>query len=184
MKNQSTSSALLVAPGKIATVSEYAEEEAEYFGIKLVPGFFPVHLRANMTLHTVQNLETRKASVKIKSTNLEIPTFDNAEQFIDKLLQQGIFDSDPIVRSELLNLDDSDITLRSIQRRFSRATGIPKSHFLRINQAIHAEMLLLQGKTIADATHQAGYYDQSHLIRSLKILRGFTPSEIRDSSRR
>lgn len=154
MKSQSVSSALLVAPSKIATVSEYAEEEAEYFGIK------------------------------IKNACLEVPTFDSAEQFVDKLLQQGIFDNDPIVQSELRNLNNSATTLRSIQRRFSRSTGISRSHFQRINQAAHAETLLLQDDPIADVTYQAGYYDQSHLIRSLKALRGFTPSEIRGSLRR
>lgn len=184
MKSQSASSALLVAPSKIATVSEYAEEEAEYFGIKLTPGLFPVHLNANIMLHKVQNLEILKSGVTIKNANFEIPTFDTTEQFVDKLLQQGIFDNDPIVQSGLRSSDNSDITPRSIQRRFSRSAGIPKSHFQRIDQAAHAEILLLRGNSIADTTYKAGYYDQSHLIRSLKALRGFTPSEIRDSLRR
>lgn len=184
MKNQSASSALLVAPSKIATVSKYAEEEAEYFGIKLAPGFFPIHLDAHAMLHKVQNLETLKSGVKIKGTHIEVPTFDTAEQFVAKLLQQSVFDNDPIVGSELLDPDNADITPRSIQRRFSRSAGIPKSHFQRIDQAAHAEILLLRGNSIADTTYKAGYYDQSHLIRSLKTLRGFTPSEIRDSLRR
>ena len=184
MKRQGSLSALLVAPSKIATVSDYSEAEAEYLGIKLVPGFFPVHLNANMMLHEVQNLEMLNSVVIINGMHIEVPTFDTAERFVDRLLQYGIFANDPIVQAELADLDESVISLRSVQRRFSRSTGIPKTHFERIDQAAQAETLLLNGASIADTAYQMGYYDQSHLIRSLKMLRGFTPSQIRDTLRR
>lgn len=184
MKRQDSSSTLLVAPSKIATVSDYNEDEAEYLGIKLVPGFFPVRLNASTMLHEVQNLETLKSVITMNGTHIEVPTFDTAERFVDKLLQHGIFDNDPVVQAELLDSEKPAITLRSIQRRFSRSVGIPKTHFERIDQAAQAETLLVNGISIADVAHQMGYYDQSHLIRSLKMLRGFTPSQIRDMSRR
>jgi AraC-like DNA-binding protein len=184
IKSYGSLKTLLVAPSKIATVSKYNEDDAEYFGIKLIPGFFPKYLHANVMLHEVQKLETLRAGVKIKNTTIEVPTFDTAELFVDKLLQQDIFDSDPIVQSELRHSENSDISLRSIQRRFSRSTGISKSHFQRINQATLAQTLLANGSSIAEVAHQAGYYDQSHLTHSLKTLKGFTPSEIQASSRR
>jgi hypothetical protein len=184
MKRHDSSSALLVAPSKIAIVSDYAEDEAEYFGIKLAPGFFPAHLNASTMLHEVQNLETLKSVITINGASIEVPTFDTAEQFVDALLSQGVFDNDPVVQAALSGSEKSGVTLRSIQRRFSRSTGIPKTHFERIDQAAQAEALLLNGASAADVTYQMGYYDQSHLIRSLKLLRGFTPSQIRDMSRR
>ena len=184
MKRPDSLSTLLVAPSKIATVSDYAEDEAEYLGVKLIPGFFPVHLDAGTMLHEVQNLETLKSVITINGAHIEAPTFDTAEQFVNKLLQQGVFDNDPVVQGELFDLEGSNLTLRSVQRRFSRSAGIPKTHFERIDQATQAEALLLNGDSITEVAYQMGYYDQSHLIRSLKLLRGFTPSQIRDTSRR
>ena len=35
-----------------------------------------------------------------------------------------------------------------------------------------------RGDSIADATHEAGYFDQPHLTRSLKRLIGQTPAEL------
>jgi hypothetical protein len=109
-KDQGISSSLLIAPSKAATISEYLEDEAEYFGIKLTPGFPPVHLNVNAMLHEVQNLETLKSGVKIKGTHIEIPTFDTAELFVSKLLQQEIFANYQVVQSELLNSESFNIT--------------------------------------------------------------------------
>jgi AraC-like DNA-binding protein len=178
VKNHNGLATMMIGPSKMATVSEYSEDEAEYFGIKLTPGFFPTHLNANVMLHAVQQLETRKSGVKIRDARIEIPTFDTAELFVDKLLQQTIFDTDLLVQSQLHQSEDSNISQRTIQRRFARSTGISKSHFQRIDQATLAQTLLLAGSSIADVAYQAGYYDQPHLIRSLKALKGFTPSQI------
>jgi AraC-like DNA-binding protein len=41
----------------------------------------------------------------------------------------------------------------------------------------------MQGVSILDAVHQAGYFDQPHLTRSLKHFIGLTPAQIIDQSR-
>ena len=48
----------------------------------------------------------------------------------------------------------------------------------QIERARHATNLLRDGVAINDAVHEAGFFDQAHLTRSLKSLIGLTPSKI------
>ena len=68
--------------------------------------------------------------------------------------------------------------MRSAQRHFLQATGITQTTIHQIERARHATNLLKQGVSILDTVHQAGYYDQAHLTRSLKRLIGQTPAQI------
>jgi methylphosphotriester-DNA--protein-cysteine methyltransferase len=68
--------------------------------------------------------------------------------------------------------------LRSVQRRFLRATGLTRGTVDQIERARQTVTLLEQGVSIADAIYQAGYADQPHLTRSLKRFIGQTPRQI------
>jgi AraC-like DNA-binding protein len=57
-------------------------------------------------------------------------------------------------------------------------TGLTRGTIRQIARARQATLLLRQGISIADATYEAGYYDQAHLTRSLKRFVGLTPSQI------
>jgi methylphosphotriester-DNA--protein-cysteine methyltransferase len=48
----------------------------------------------------------------------------------------------------------------------------------QIERARHATYLLKQGVSILDTVHEAGYFDQPHLTRSLKFFIGQTPAQI------
>jgi methylphosphotriester-DNA--protein-cysteine methyltransferase len=50
--------------------------------------------------------------------------------------------------------------------------------FRQIERARHATNLLLDGTSILDTVHEAGYFDQAHLSRSLKVLIGKTPAGV------
>jgi integrase len=78
-------------------------------------------------------------------------------------------------------LQDRD--LRTIQRRFLRATGLTQSSARQMERARYATYLLRQGVSILDTALEAGYFDQPHLTRSLKYLIGQTPAQIREQSR-
>jgi AraC-like DNA-binding protein len=71
-----------------------------------------------------------------------------------------------------------DLSLRSVQRRFLRATGVTRGTFDQIERAKEAATLLEQGGSIADAVYYAGYADQPHLTRALKRFMGQTPGQI------
>jgi AraC-like DNA-binding protein len=76
-----------------------------------------------------------------------------------------------------------DLSLRSVQRRFRRATGLTQCAVRQIERAREAVALLEQGRAILDIVDLAGYADQSHLTRSLKHLIGQTPAQIMGRSR-
>jgi len=48
----------------------------------------------------------------------------------------------------------------------------------QIERARYATVLLREGRSILDVVYEAGYYDQSHLTRSLKYFIGQTPTQI------
>ena len=52
------------------------------------------------------------------------------------------------------------------------------STFRKIQRARYAARELRQGASIADVIHEAGYYDQAHLTRSLRTLIGLSPARI------
>jgi methylphosphotriester-DNA--protein-cysteine methyltransferase len=53
----------------------------------------------------------------------------------------------------------------------------------QIERARYATLLLRCGVSIPDAAHQAGYFDQPHLTRSIKQFIGHTPAELLDEDR-
>ncbi len=59
-----------------------------------------------------------------------------------------------------------------------RPPASPQSAARQIERARYATLLLKRGDSIAAATHDAGYFDQPHLTRSLKRLIGQTPAEL------
>ena len=62
-------------------------------------------------------------------------------------------------------------------------TGLTSTVTQQIERARYATSLIKQGSSISDTISQAGYFDQSHLIRSLKRFVGLTPAQIIDTNR-
>lgn len=107
----------------------------------------------------------------------QYPTYENAETFVDWLVQAGLLVRDPLVE-EALQGYRTDLTPRSVQYHFLQALGIPQSMVRQIERARYATCLLQQGVSIPDTIWQAGYYDQPHLTRSLKYFIGETPTDL------
>jgi AraC-like DNA-binding protein len=107
----------------------------------------------------------------------EFPSYENAETFVKRLVQRGLIASDPLVDA-VLRARRHDLSMRSAQRRFLRATGLTHVGYRQIERARHATNLLTRGAAILDVVHDAGYFDQAHLTRSIKRLIGQTPGQI------
>jgi AraC-like DNA-binding protein len=107
----------------------------------------------------------------------EYPSYENAETFVKRLAQRGLIACDPLVDA-VLHGRRHDLSMRSAQRHFLRATGLTYGAYRQIERARHATNLLTRGVAILDAVHDAGYFDQAHLTRSVKRLIGQTPREI------
>jgi AraC-like DNA-binding protein len=153
--------------------------EGEWLGIRFklgtfMPRFLPGSLRDRKDV-TLPDATSR--SFWLNDSAWQYPEFDNAEAFIKRLSKAGLILRDPAV-DVTLRRQASDLSLRSTQRHFLRATGITYATYRQIERARYATNLLKEGVSILDAVHLAGYFDQAHLTRSLRHLIGQTPTKI------
>jgi AraC-like DNA-binding protein len=107
----------------------------------------------------------------------EYPDFDNADTFVARLFRRGLLVRDPVV-SAALRGEVAERSLRTAQRHVLRATGLSQRAIEQIERARHAALLLRGGLPILDVVHEAGYYDQADLTRSLRRRIGLTPLQI------
>ncbi len=113
----------------------------------------------------------------LKGAVWQFPTYDNVDYFINRLVQQDLLGNDPLVESTLAG-KIPDTSMRTLQRRFLRATGITHTAIHQIERARRATILLQNGVSILDTINELGYYDQPHLTRLLKRYIGQTPAQI------
>ena len=107
----------------------------------------------------------------------ELPRYDNADVFVDRLARAGLIVHDPVVPAAL-DGDAVGLSSRSVERRVSRATGLTQGAIRQIRRADRALELLAEGMSALDAASRAGYADQAHLVRSLRRFAGQTPSQL------
>src|SRR6185295_13403205 len=74
---------------------------------------------------------------------LEIPTFDNAEGLVDRLVRRGVLVRDEIVEG-IVEGRPRAITPRSVQRHFLQALGLTAKRLQQIQRACRAVELLQQ----------------------------------------
>jgi helix-turn-helix protein len=153
--------------------------EGEWLGIRFKLGTFmpqltPGHLldRNDVTLP-----DATSHSFWLNGSAWEYPNIENAETFVKRLVQKGIIARDSAVAAARRGREQA-LSLRSAQRHFMRATGLTHCTVRQIERARHATNLLKEGVSILDTVHEAGYFDQAHLTRSLKYRIGQTPAEI------
>lgn len=168
----------LRGPETKATMIE-CPPEGEWLGIRFrlgtfMPSLMPEGLRDHNDV-TLPDASSR--SFWLNGSAWEYPDFDNAEDFVARLVQKGIVTREPAVDAVMRN-EPSVQSLRTAQRHFLRATGLTHRTVQQIERARHATNLLRQGASILDTVYDAGYFDQAHLTRSLKLLVGQTPAEI------
>ena len=107
----------------------------------------------------------------------ELPTFENADVFVDRLIRKGILVRDPVIEATIQG-HAPDVSIRSLQYRFLWATGLTHKTIQQIDRARSAVSLLEQGAPISDTALELGYFDQAHLTNSLKRFIGRTPAQI------
>jgi AraC-like DNA-binding protein len=153
-------------------------QDAEIFGISFKLGTFMPHLPATQLVDGGIHLPaTAGRSFYLHGSAWSLPDFDNADTFIARLIRQGLLAYEPIVPAALQG-QFTDLSPRSVQRRFLRATGLTHGTVSQIQRAHQAMKLLQQGVPIGDTVDLAGYADQPHLTRSLKRFIGRTPAQL------
>lgn len=152
--------------------------DAEFLGIVFKLGTFMPHLPARDLVDAPTDLpEATRQSFWLNGSAWELPTFENVDTFIARMVRQGLIAHEPLVEATLKG-QVPDLSVRTVQRRFWQATGLTHGAVRQIQRAQEAAALLRQGVSILDTVEQAGYADQPHLTRSLKKLMGQTPAEI------
>ena len=153
-------------------------EDAEFFGIIFKLGTFMPHLPVTDLVDEEIDLPIGAGrSFWLHGSTWQFPTYDNADTFINRLVHDGLLVREPIVE-DVLKGQIPDFSLRSVQRKFLRATGLTRNAVYQIERARQALALLQQGVSILDTVEQVGYFDQSHLTNSLRRLVGQTPAQI------
>jgi AraC-like DNA-binding protein len=157
--------------------------DAEFFGITFKLGTFMPHLPIK-TLLDKQDATLPEASSNsfwLCGSAWELPTFENADVFVDRLIRQGILVRDPVVEAAIQG-HTPHMSIRSLQYRFLQATGLTHKTIQQIERARSAVSLLERGTAISDAAFELGYFDQAHLSNSLKRFVGSTPAQIAQKS--
>ena len=165
-------------PETKATPTPIPEGHAEYLGIIFKRGVFMPHFPkqklVNDAIHLPQS--TRNAFTVVGGV-FEIPTFENADSFIIRMMRNELLTHDQVV-DDVLRGRPQDLSIRSLQRRFLHVTGLTYKTIQQIERARQAMAMLQEGRPIVDVVYEAGYFDQPHLTRSMKLFMGQTPSEI------
>jgi AraC-like DNA-binding protein len=177
-KYQGVLQPLLVGPLTSSGVVNFVED-VEILWIKFKLGTFMPHLPLKnfLDVETLMPDAASKASFWLKSTSWQVPTYENADTFVDQLVRNDILMHDAVVKSALqTQIQLPDMASRTVRHRFLRATGLTQSHILQFERAQQAVALLEHGTPILDVVYQLGYYDQPHLTRSLKRFIGRTPA--------
>jgi hypothetical protein len=152
--------------------------DAEFFGIQFTHGTFMPGIAPGGLVDGALNLPAvSRRSFWLDGTAWELPTADNDDVFVERLVRAGLLVHDPVVTAALHGELDGFST-RTVERRVKRATGLTRGMIRQIQRAERAVELLSRGVAALDVVRITGYADQPHLTRSLRHLVGQTPSQI------
>jgi len=164
-------------PETHATVSPIPED-AEFLGVRFRLGtFMPDFPLGRLVDGAVILPGAGKRSFWLNGSACEFPTYENVDVFLKRLARKGLVVGDAIVQAALAG-QPTDVSLRSLQRRIRRATGLTHNVIRQIDRAERAGALLESGATILDVVERLRYADQPHLTRSLRRFIGHTPAQI------
>jgi hypothetical protein len=150
----------------------------EYLAITFRPGVFMPKVAAHTMVDRGVLLGSPAAGrFHVGAETLEVPTFENAESMVSRLVARGVLALDDVV-DDVLQGRSKVVEPRTVQRHFERAVGVTAKQLSIIYRAQDAARMLAQGTPAAAVAAQLGYSDQSHMTRSLKHLLGSTPARI------
>jgi AraC-like DNA-binding protein len=107
-----------------------------------------------------------------------MPGYDEVDSLVDALDAGGLLAHDSVIEATLQGVA-TRVSPRSVQRHFTRITGLSPRHVRQISRAREAVARLRTGESIAEVAYELGYADQSHLTRDVKRLTGYTPGQSR-----
>lgn len=149
----------------------------EYWGIEFKAYVALAAMNKGEILNAYVRLPVAGTSFSIGEQYYSIPAYNELEKFAQQLQEDGVIIADQRI-DRALQGDGSGFSERSRQRHVKNVTGLTKKQIEQLQRARHAFYLLQTGNSLPQAAAAAGYADQSHMTRSLKLLRGQTPAQI------
>ena len=167
-------SVLLSGPCSKTTLVPYTAGNKN-FGMRFKPGVIFTNIPVADMVNVTQPLPMPTDDTFIlQGITWKIPTYENVDEFVARLVEHGLLRIDPVVR-DVLEGKAVKMSVRSIQRHFGMTIGMSPRQVKQIESARKAVELLLQGRPLPEVAYELGYADLPHMIRMLKRFTGFTP---------
>jgi AraC-like DNA-binding protein len=172
--NEGNSTVLLSGPSSKITPVQYSAGNRN-FGVRFILGviFTGIPVTHMVDVTKALPMPTQDTFV-LQDMTWELPTYENIDEFIVKLVEPGLLYHDPVVK-DVTEGKAVNMSARSVQRHFAMTVGLSPRQVRQIMSARKAVELLLQGMSLADVAYELGYSDLPHMIRMLKRFTGFTP---------
>jgi hypothetical protein len=172
--NEGKSTVLFSGPSSKTTLVPYSKGNKN-FGIRFKTGVIFTNIPVTDMVDVTKALPMPTGDTFIlQDITWKLPTYENIDEFLAKLEEDGLINIDPVVRDVLEN-KVVKMSARSIQRHFAMTIGLSPRSVKQITSARKAVELLLQGKSLVEVSYQLGYADLPHMIRMLKRFTGYTP---------
>jgi len=147
-------------------------------GIQLEVGTFVPLSSRTCLINTVNRYTCDiRDHFKYSGSAFEIPSYENVEQFIQKLVRQQVLHTDKVVTNTLAGVKVL-ISNRTIERHFKVTTGMSYKYIAQIIRAQKSAEALRSQQPIARVASDFGYADQSHMTRQIKHFLGHTPLQL------
>ncbi|MDO5677062.1 MAG: helix-turn-helix domain-containing protein [Propionibacteriaceae bacterium] len=163
-------------PSLAARTVESVEGE-EYWGVELAAHVMLRGAPKDSLLGGVVTILAKDGAVAAFGGRWPVPAYDALEEWVQDRIADGALVVDDETAAALAG-DRTGATARTWQRRFRRTVGLTAANVEQLKRAEHAFALLQAGFTPPEAAATAGFSDQSHLTRSLRLIRGRTPASI------
>ena len=166
----------LIGPSLQPRTLESGEGDA-YWGVEFRAHIVMKGATKESVLGATVDLAVDGESFDLLGRRYRVPEYVDLERFVDGLLEDGAI----ISREEVKRALDGDVSgysPRSWQRHIRWVTGLSRKQIQQLQRARHAFFLLQSGCSASAAAVAAGYADQAHMTRSLRLLRSETPAQI------
>jgi hypothetical protein len=150
----------------------------EYLAISFKPGAYMPRLpgRQMVDRGVIRPIGAGR-TFELDADTFEVPSFENAEAFVQRLVRRDIVVLDEVV-DRVVEGDPAWASERTVERRFRWALGLSPKQLAQIQRAREAMTRLAAGSAPAAVAADLGYADQPHLTRSLRRFMGRTPGEV------
>lgn len=146
--------------------------------ISFAPGAYMPAYPAKKLVDSFEILPNADAGhFMLSGQTFAFPTFDNAEELVEKLIAAKLLYADPIVYAAY-NDSPRAASKRSAQRHFAENAGLSQKNLAKIERAQEAVRLLKAGKKPSEVAAETGYTDQPHMARDLRNIMGIKPSDV------